>query len=529
MKQLNDYFKVANELAEQRFSERPANVREMLMRTCSRFPEKEALICGEYRLSYQELLNSANALAAIFQNRYQIKKGERIAILLPNSIDYAIGYLAASQIGAISVNLNTRCRLNELEFMITNSRPKLLITCPELFEEIELFAVKYFISENIIMTPPNDKKKMPSLSDLIEEGKHDTPQLPEIKEEDISGLMYTSGTTGKPKGAMISHGNIIANSLILSGAYQCQEDDIDMILAPMFHVTGLYGQLFRSIYIGSTCVIEKEFKSEQAMKTIERQNVTVCVAVPTIFWLMMVNAKFDSYDLSSLKRIIYGGAPASPNFVKKIEERFPQAIQINAFGLTECTSIATMLRPAEAIRKSGSIGLPVPLTEIQIVDKDDKRVHPNVVGELLIKSPQICQGYWENATATEEAFKNGWLHTGDLAKEDEEGFIYLMDRKKDMIIRGGENIYSIEVENVLYSHPKILEASVVGVPDAIFGEQVKTCVVLKSGESATGEEIRTHCEKHLADYKVPKYIEFYDSLPRNPGGKVIKGELSKME
>jgi acyl-CoA synthetase (AMP-forming)/AMP-acid ligase II len=277
--------------------------------------------------------------------------------------------------------------------------------------------------------------------------------------------------------------------------------------------------------MGSTCVIEEKFNSEMALKTIEKEKVTVCVAVPTIFWLMMVHPAFDSFDLSSLNRIIYGGAPASANYIKQINAKFPDAIQINAYGLTECTSLASALPHREALRKRGSIGLPTIGSEIKIVDENENEVTTNVVGELLIKSSQVCEGYWQNEKATKENFRDGWLYTKDLAKVDKEGFIYLMDRKKNMIIRGGENIYSIEVENVLYSNPKILEAAVVGAPDEIFGEQVKACIVLKANEEASEEEIRLHCNQYLADFKVPKYIEFYDELPRNPAGKVIKEKL----
>ena len=277
--------------------------------------------------------------------------------------------------------------------------------------------------------------------------------------------------------------------------------------------------------MGSTCVIVEKFNAVVAMQTIETEKVNTCVAVPTIYWLMMVNPNFDSYDLSSLKRIIYGGSPASKKFIESIHAKFPQAMQLNAYGLTECTSVATVLPHSEALRKIDSIGLPTIGSEIKIIDEKDNEVNTNIVGELLIKSPQVCQGYWKNSKATETSFKNGWLYTGDLAIVDEEGFIYLMDRKNNIIIRGGENIYSIEVENVLYSYPKILEAAVTGVPDEIFGEQVKACVVLKAGEESSEEEIRSHCNRYLADYKVPKYIAFYDELPKNPAGKVIKENL----
>jgi len=525
MKTILDYFKDSEESYRKRFKNRPANISEMVQNTCALYPDKDALIFKNERITYRKLLNLVNSFSAILKNKYSIKPKDRIALLLPNCIDFAISYLAISQIAAISVTLNTRFRSNELIYIISNSQPKILIADTQLFNEIELFALKFFNIENIILTVANEKNRFVSFPALIKKGESEVFRFSDIKEGEIACLMYTSGTTGRPKGSLISHGNIIANSITLSIVYLCQENDIDLILAPLFHATGLFGQLLRSIYMGSTCVIEEKFNADMALKIIEKEKVTVCVAVPTIFWLMMIHPKFDLHDLSSLTRIIYGGAPATVNYIEQIKAKFPKAIQINAYGLTECTSIASALPHTEAIRKKGSIGLPVPGSEIKIVDENNNEVNKNIVGELIIRSPQVCQGYWEDADATKKSFKNGYLYTGDLAKLDDEGFIYLMDRKKNMIIRGGENIYSIELENVLYSYPKILEAAVVGVPDKIFGEQVKACIVLKSGDVVSEEEIRYYCNQHLADFKVPKYIEFYDELPRNPAGKVMKEKL----
>jgi len=526
MRKLLDYLGVSPETIDRRYRQRPTSLRQMLLDTCSRHPGKVAMIDASRRVTYRTLLQWTEALSASLQHNYQIKKGDRIAILLPNCIDYAVSYLAAAQLGAISVSLNARCGVDELKYMIRDSQPKLLLAHPDLLERIETFSLQYFSPDRIIVTEPNARSgRYALLSEMTAKGQSRTIEFPSMEESDISGLMYTSGTTGRPKGAQISQGNIIANSIVLSFCYLCAETDIDLVLAPLFHVTGLHGQIMRAIYAGSTSVIAEKFSPATAMQTIETERVNVCVAVPTIFWLMMVNPDFETYDRSSLKRIIYGGSPASENFIESNHTKFPPALQINAYGLTECTSVATVLPHTEALRKIGSIGLPTPFSKLGIVDAAGRNLPPEAVGELIIKSPQICQGYWKNPAATEETFRQGWMHTGDLAKIDAEGFVYLMDRKKDMIIRGGENIYSIEVENALYDHAKVLEAAVVGVPDEIFGEQVKACVVLKCGQKADAEEILRHCSQRLADYKIPKFIEFYESLPRNPAGKIIKERL----
>jgi len=526
MRNLSEYLGIEKEVLEKTYSRRPANLGEMLNRSCLNHPDKIALVEENRRISYRNLSALVEKFSYTLRCSYKVRKGDRIAILLPNSIDYAVCYLAAVKTGALAVSLNTRCSAAELHFMIEDAEPKVLIVNHDLFFNIEPFAKKYFSPENIIFsdqTKINDSS--PLLSEILSDATPCVEELPKIDESDIAGLMYTSGTTGRPKGAKISHGNIIANSIVLSFVYLCSENDIDLILAPLFHATGLYGQLLRSIYMGSTCVIPHKFQAIDAMQVIEKEKINVCVAVPTIFWLIMVHCDFNKFNLSSLRRIVYGGSPASESFVIQIASNFPKALQINAYGLTECTSVATALPPSECLTKIGSIGLPVPFSEIEIIDPTRHILPPGEIGELIIRGPQVCQSYWKNTNSTSSTFHGGWLHTGDLAKKDSEGFIYLMDRKKDMIIRGGENIYSVEVENALYNHPKVLEAAVVGVPDKIFGEQVKACIVLKSGEVSDADDIRSFCRLYLADYKIPKFIEFLNTLPRNPAGKVIKEKL----
>jgi acyl-CoA synthetase (AMP-forming)/AMP-acid ligase II len=280
--------------------------------------------------------------------------------------------------------------------------------------------------------------------------------------------------------------------------------------------------------MGGKSVIMKTFKVDEAMAIIEKESITSVVAVPTIYWLMLVSPSFKKYNLTSLRTICYGGAAASPELIVQLSKEFPKAKLINAGGLTEGTSGQYALPAEDGLRKAGAVGLPMPCTELRVVGEHGEDLPPGQVGEMILKGPGICKGYWKKPEATAKSFKDGWLYTGDLAKIDEEGYVWLVDRKTDMIIRGGENIYSIEVENILYFHPKVLEAAVVGVPDKIFGEEVKAFLYLKEGESADEEEIRDHCRKYLADYKVPKYIEFLkEPLPRNPGGKVIKAALRK--
>jgi acyl-CoA synthetase (AMP-forming)/AMP-acid ligase II len=268
------------------------------------------------------------------------------------------------------------------------------------------------------------------------------------------------------------------------------------------------------------------FKADQALGLIEREQVTLSISVPTIYWLMLLSPVFSSNRLASFRNIVYGGAPASPELIQRLAEACPGASLVNAGGLTEGTSLQYALPPEDALRKAGSVGLPTPCTEYRILDEDKRDVRPGQVGELVLRGAAVARGYWEDPENSSEAFREGWLHTGDLARMDDDGYLWLMDRKKDMIIRGGENIYSVEVENVLYAFPKTLEAAVVGVPDPIFGEQVKAFVVLKEGERAAEEEVQAFCAQRLARYKVPRFVDFLEeALPRNPGGKVRKNQL----
>jgi long-chain acyl-CoA synthetase len=264
------------------------------------------------------------------------------------------------------------------------------------------------------------------------------------------------------------------------------------------------------------------------MEAVEREGIRSMVGVPTMYIMLLESPNFGKYNLSSLENLSYGGAPAPPDMVKKLNEVFPNAGLGNGYGLTETSSISTLLRGEDAVRKPDSVGKPAPVVELRVVDEEGNDLPPNQVGELLIRGPNVVKGYWNKPEATAETFVDGWLHSGDLGRIDEEGFVYIVDRKKDMILRGGENIYCVEIEDVLYAHPKVLEAAIIGVPDKVFGEEVKAVIHLKEGLQATEEEIQEFCGQHLAHFKVPKYVAFTESLlPRNPQGKVVKPELKE--
>jgi len=506
------------------YADRPLSLREVLRNAVSASPEKVALIYQDQRITYGEFSRRADRVSSALQKLCGIGKGDRVAILFSNTVEFCVCYFAITQIGAICLPLNYRLNSQEAEYQLQDTGARVLI-----FEEIYWDRIQpilphlpqlksFFITGSL--TPPG-LRNYKELEGWAETSFEEAP----IDEEDLASIMYTSGTTGRPKGAMLCHRNLICNAMTLSYVMKVTAATKQMILTPLFHASALHSQLISSVLKVGTSVIMKEFKTKESLELMAQEKVTLVIAVPTMYWFWVTHPEFDRYDLSSIEYTISGAAPAAPELIKLLAEKFPRSKFINAGGQTESTSFTFALHPHDALKKLGSIGWATPCNEIIVVDEKGKELLLNETGELWFKGPAVCKGYWNNPQGTKETFTNGWLRTGDVGKVDEDGYLFLLDRKKDMIIRGGENIYCIEVENALFSHPKVLEAAVVGVPDKIFGEQVKAAIVLKPGETATEEEIRTFCLKHLADYKVPKYVTFLDALPRNPGGKVVKSIL----
>lgn len=520
---LNITEKIIDRIPIKVYADRLLSLREILDRAVSTYPEMTALIYQGYEMTYREFGDRAAQVSGALQRLCGIQKGDRVALLFSNTLEFCIGYFAVVQIGAVCLPLNYRLSNQEMEYQLQDTEARVLI-----FEDIYRDTVLPILPnldkvEQVFITGSDIPAGLRSYREL--EGQGPSFEKVPIDEEDLASIMYTSGTTGRPKGAMICHRNLICNGMTAVHIMKVTPKTRQMILTPLFHASALHSQLISSVLMGGTGVIMKEFKTKESLELMAREKVTLLVAVPTMYWFWVSYPEFDQYDLSSIELTLSGAAPAAPELIKLLAEKFPHSKFINAGGQTESTSFTFALPPEDALTKLGSIGWATPCNEIIVVDERGKELPRNEMGELWFKGPAVCQGYWNNPKGTKETITNGWLHTGDVGKVDEDGYLYLLDRKKDMIIRGGENIYCIEVENALYGHPKVLEVAVVGVPDKIFGEQVKAVLVLKPGETATEEEIRQFCFQHLADYKVPKYVRFTDALPRNPGGKVVKAKL----
>lgn len=497
---------------------------EMLRASAKRVPDKTALLCDGEVISYKTLEERALSLGHQLQ-RLGATKGERVALLFPNGNEMAVAYFACAAIGAVSVPLNNRLTAKDLIYMVNDCAACLLIVGDPFWEISRQIRPHLSSVREFVYAGPERKDGAHCFADLIAEKQR--PDLPPVLADDTATIMYTSGTTGLPKGAMMSHRNIFANARNCGSALNYKESDRTLIVVPLFHVTGLNSQLVAFIWIGGTCVILKAYKTVEMIEAIERHRITALFMVPTMYVLMLINETLPKRDLSSVRLAAYGGAPMDKETIIRLKERLGWDLY-NAYGLTETSSLATVLPACDAVRKAPSVGLPVCGVQVKTIDGRGRELGPGETGELLIKGPNVVLGYFNKPEATQQSIVDGWLHTGDLARIDDEGYVFVVDRLKDMILRGGENIYSIEVESVLNSHPKVLESAVVPEPHPIFGEVVKAFVVLRPGEEAAPEEVIDFCRRHIADYKIPARVVFLDELPRNPGGKVIKNRLREM-
>jgi long-chain acyl-CoA synthetase len=506
------------------YRNRPRTLPEIFNRTVQRDPRHEAFVYEDERISYGELARRVDSLAFQWKEEYGVRPGDRVMMLLRNTPEFVASFFAASQMGAVSVPTNTRLKPPEIEYILKDSDPTVLIVEPELWERVLQVKDRAPNLKAVFITGKDPVPGADLFSDLISQPAPRRIQPP-ATEEDVNTILYTSGTTGNPKGAMLCHRNFIANSLNTQSLCRLSSEDKLLIMAPMFHVTALNSQLIKIVHAGATGVLMRAFKTEEILDTIDREKITEMTGVPAMYSMILQSPTLERRDLTTLRYCGYGGAPAPVEVIKTMKEQFPTWRLRNVYGLTEASSWVTMLPHDQTTIRPDSTGLPVPVVRLKIIDDQGGEVAPGEVGEILIQGPTIFKGYWRKPEATAESLKDGWFHTGDLGRFDQEGYLYVVDRKKEMVIRGGENIYCIEVENVLYQHPKMAEAAVTGVPDPILGEVVKAVCVLKQGQQATGAEIQEFCKKYLADYKVPKFVCFTAELPRNPAGKVIKKAL----
>jgi fatty-acyl-CoA synthase len=472
------------------------------------------------RYTYRQLNERANRLAHALRHRLGVHKGDRVAVLAKNRIEYLDALFATGKLGAILVPLNWRLAAPELAYMLNDSGTRILIAGSEFSATVyELRTQTPFESLIVLGDGKGDGL---SYDDLLARAEAD-PVTEEVDLEDPHLILYTSGTTGRPKGAVLPHRVLAWNSLNTNVGWELRADDVSIIHTPLFHTGGINVLTIPILHAGGTIVLMREWEPQRCLELIERERVTVFFAVPTMFQMLLDAPNFGRTDLSCVRFFISGGAPCPVPLIEAFQSRGIPFRQ--GYGLTEVSVNCFTLNAEDAIRKVGSVGRPMIHLDARLVDADGRDVAPGQVGELWLRGPTVCAGYWQNPEATAVSITDGWFHTGDLARMDAEGYYYIVDRKKDMYISGGENVYPAEVEGVIHEHPAVAECSVIGVRDERWGEVGRALVVLRPSSALTEAELLEHCRRRLGRYKVPQSVLFLPELPHNSSGKVLKPVL----
>jgi long-chain acyl-CoA synthetase len=518
------------------YKQRMHSMRELMEQSAGR-PDVDFLVQGERRWTFGEHDRDARVLAGSLA-RLGVSRGDRVALCSANVPEWVITWWACAILGVTLVPLNAWWKAEELEFGLEDSGSKVLIADKRRMDSVRsrLVEMRELTHHFEIGTP--------EFAALLAGDDPGVPTTP-IDEDDILAILYTSGTTGQPKGATVTHRQALANlqNIVVLGVANAMRtasapaeasaglQSCALLVVPLFHVTGCLSTMMVQYATGGKLVLMPvgRFDPEVAMQIIEREKVTSIGGVPTVMWRILESPNLDKYDLTSVQRAGYGGAPAAPELLERIEQVFPQMRKTvtTAYGLTETASVATAHGGDDYFAHPGSVGRAAPTVELRIVSESGVDVAAGERGEIWLKGPTVmAHGYWRRPDANEAAFTDGWFHTGDIGYVDPDGFLYLVDRAKDMIIRGGENVYCVEIEHVLFEHPDVVDAAVVGVPHRTLGEEVKAVVQVRDGASVSVEDVRSFCRKHLADFKVPEYVDIRTApLPRNPAGKVLKNLL----
>jgi long-chain acyl-CoA synthetase len=501
---------------------------EGLKESVRRTPGKIASICGSTRLSFREVDERVNRLSSALA-QLSVSRGDRVAILSLNCHQFYEFYYAVPQVGAVVVPINFRLTPHEVKYIIDHSGSRIVAVDQALLPAIETIRASLLSVDHFILMGDGRCEGYISYEELLARGAPEF-DAPEVGDDELLGLFYTSGTTGEPKGVMLSHRNMLANIANSEGVYDYFPTDIYLHAAPMFHLAD-GAAVFTHTANGATQAFIPRFDPKQVLETISRERVSLILLVPTMINFLLHQPDIDSYDLSSLRHLTYGASPIAPDLLRRAMKVFNCSFG-QGYGLTEASPLLTVLTADDHLcadaneRRLSSCGRPVPGVDVRVVKEDGSDAKPGEVGEIIARGPNIMLGYWKRPEDTESVLRQSWLHTGDLATVDEEGYIYLVDRKKDMIVTGGENVFSTEVEAVLYAHPAVKEAAVIPVPDEDWGEAVHACVVLRDGRQAAAEDLLEFCRDRLANYKAPRSIEFIDGeLPKGGTGKILKKQL----
>jgi long-chain acyl-CoA synthetase len=531
------------------YKDRMRSLREIPQAAMLRGDDQTFLVYGDRSWGFATFVREANGVGAALSDRFGVGHGDRVAVLSQNNPEWCLTFWATVDLGAVLVGLNGWWTADEILYGLQDSGAKVLVADRKRFERIagdldqapDLETV-FLVDADPADHPQPDGSKVSLLrfEELTGEATDTFPDTP-IDEDDDAVIFYTSGTTGRPKGAISTHRSMIANlqntlyntvAGAMSGGGALPSGDsqnVALFTSPLFHVSGCHSGLVLGLLAGLKMVMPVgRFDPDAALQMIQDHGVTVWATVPTMVWRVCEHPGRHDYDTSTVSSVAFGGSPSAEELQRKIRDTFPNVkVTSNAYGLTETSSVATVNSGADAVRKPTSVGPPVPTVEVKITDEQGRDLDVGQTGEVCIRGPILMKGYWNKPEATAAAIdEDGWLHTGDIGHVDDEGFVYITDRKKDMIIRGGENIYCVEIENRLVEHPSIADAAVIGVPHPELGEEVKAVVQVEPGESITEDEVRDWVRQTLAEFKVPPYVEIgEDRLPRNASGKLLKNVL----
>lgn len=513
-----------------------ASLVHLLERASTEYAEQCCAVDAESgrRITYAELHRQAERVAAALATEFSVQPGEHVALLLPNTLDFLPVYFGIQRAGATAVPVNARLKSEELEFILQDCEARTLFVHPRTWPAAS-GALSRATGINHLVTVGFDADGLATAErpgnsvdfDELLVMSAAPPALPDTNEDDVAAIIYTSGTTGQPKGAMLTHGNILCNVEATKANHGLRPEDVHLLVVPLFHVTGLNTIMPTSMDQGGSLVVSSKIDPEDLLITIHKHGCTTFFGVPTTFYLLtnLADWPLEPEALTTLRLICYSGAPMSPQTISKLRDLFAHVELHNFFGLTETTSVSTVLPDDQALKRPESVGLPPPGLELRIEDEEGNPLPPGQVGELLIKGGTVFKGYFHRPEATKEALRGGWFHTGDTALLDDDGYLYLQGRKKEMIIVAGENVYPIEVENALCAHPAVQEAAVFGRPNKALGEVVHAAVVLRPEENASERELKRSLMDRLAAFKQPRTIRILDKLPRNPSGKVMKRDL----
>jgi acyl-CoA synthetase (AMP-forming)/AMP-acid ligase II len=500
------------------------NLRELLESRARLAPDELFLLSAEdgRQLTYVEFDRAVNRAAALLAS-HGITRGNVVSLLMPNSVEYIVAYFGCWKLGALAGPVDSLLKEHELEFVLNNSEAKTILVNSEFDERVENLRARLPHLRSVIHF--DDEAKA---TKEFAEKRSTNLSLPDIDRDDDAIIIYTSGTTGKPKGCLLTHGNLLANARQISQWLNFTESDRLLTIMPLFHMNAVAVTTMSALYAGGSTVISPKFSASKFWEMVSQYKITSFGSVATMLSMLLntyPEGVPEGLKTDQLRFAMCGSAPVPAEVMKKFEETFHCPV-IEGYGLSESTCRSTFNPPDES-RRPGSCGLPIG-NEMKVVTDDNHEVPDGELGEIVLRGENILKGYFKNPEATAIAFRGGWFHTGDVGYRDKDGFFFIVDRKSDMIIRGGENIYPREIDEVLYQHPAVAAAATIGVPDPLYGEEVAAFIVLKDGMTVSEEELISHCHEELADYKCPKTIRIVAEIPKGPTGKLLKRELARI-